>query len=289
MTNKIEFIIPDFLNEGECTYFLSTFSSYKDIFKDNIEIIGLIGEFPGCCFGTVDNKFNRYKIDEEYLVYLKKKYNNELNTSLYIRMQNNDLLEQDLNDEYSNLILKIFDDKKNYVICKSEMLANYIKINYKRINVILEYQTLPYQHYENILINSKIFENTISKLLNKNIIIELDKKCIPDKKTLFKHKNNESSLFKINVRKNKYYNNYGIDFINKNEQCLIKEELAKYYGSGINKFVLPGSGVYNHAMIENIMDHLYKDEYKVDARKNIYPLLIALKVKEEIEIHNYRL
>ena len=64
------------------------------------------------------------------------------------------------------------------------------------------------------------------------------------------------------------------------------KELAEL---GVNTFILSGLGVYNVAMIENIVDFLYKDEYKMDARIILYRKLLGLKEQKQNAIFQYRL
>ena len=51
--NKINFIVPDFLNVAECVYFLDTFRNHFEILKDNINLLGFSGMFPGNMWNEV--------------------------------------------------------------------------------------------------------------------------------------------------------------------------------------------------------------------------------------------
>lgn len=290
--DKINFIVPDFLNVDECVYLLDTFRSHKEIFKDNIDIVGLSGNFPGSIWNEIDKRFNRYKLSLENLKKLNSKYKS-FEISLYIFFDKKEIKSKDLEDEYSNEIMKIFNDNNNYVICKSSKLKKYIMENYKKINIIDHYEendrsgvyTLIHPNQNR---NTSLFEDKDS---NKYILYP-DTNFIPNKKWLFKHTKKDSVLNKINPKKEVYYskiNSKSFYEVKKDNNFLSYEDLVEYSIKGINKFILSGFGVYNVAMIENIIDYLYKDKYKMDARFQIHAMFFKYKEMECNEIFNYRM
>ena len=291
MVNKINFIIPDFLNVEECTYLLSTFSSYKEVLKDNIEIIGFVGSFPGCVWNKCNKKENRYKLDENTLVNIKKKYNDELQVSLYIIFNNENININELDDVYSNMIIKTCNDKRNYVLCNSKSLKEYIKDQFKKINVIDYYSETNKEDV--FLIVEELNDDLLEKEKDfKSKLIVIPNGDFNNKKNMYKHSLNDSVLNKINPKKYRYFNKT-------NSNSFYERKISKYYisfenmvrlaSNGINTFMLSGLGVYNIAMYENIIDYLYKDEYKVDARIIAYNRLIQYKEQECNAIFNYRL
>ena len=167
--NKINFIIPDFLNVPECVYLLDTFRAHKEIYKDNIDIVGLHGMFVGHSWNIRDKKFEMYTMDYDLLNKIKAKYNNEYNISLFITFDKEDISVKDLEDEYSNKVMEIFNDKKNYVICKSNKLAEYIKETYKNVKIIVDFDENVEHDNEYLLVNPK---------LNRSEIIKNYKNCI---------------------------------------------------------------------------------------------------------------
>lgn len=291
--NKINFIIPDFLNVEECTYLLSTFSSHKEIFKENINILGFVGQFPGCAWNKRNKKFDMYKLKIELINEIKNIYNNEHKTSLFIKFDDENIENLDLEDKYSNDILKIFNNKKNYVICESERLKNYIKEKYTDINIIDEYdKNSSLSNYLIVNPNNNKDGKFLEKISNSKVIIIPDGGVIPERKNFFKHLGKESIMFKINPKKYKYYEKNGLNSFDKilqNENYLTFENLIEYAEKGIDTFIFSGLGVYNLAMYENYIEYIYKDEYKLDAINNVLGKLIKLKEQECIAIHNYEL
>lgn len=288
---KLNLIIPEFLNVEECVYLLDTFREHREIYKEGIEIFGLSGMFPGCRWSEQDKKFDMYSLSIDMLNGIKNKYNNEYNKSLFILFDKEDISVKDLCDEYSNEVIKIFDDKKNYAICKSKRLIDYLKENYHNINII-NYDE-PSEKEFGILNpsenrNKKIFEND-----NKNnFIIIPDGGFIPNRRNLFHHSKKDSVLFKINPKKDKYYSpKNSLSFIEAKEQeeYLTYEDMIEYAKKGINTFMFSGMGVYNIAMYENYIDYIYTDEYKMDASNNMLTKLIKLKEQECNAIYKYEL
>lgn len=290
--NKINFIVPDFLNVAECVYFLDTFRNHFEIFKDNINLLGFSGMFPGNTWNERNKRFDVYKYDIDNIKNLRKKYS-ALNISLFIFFDKEDVSSEDLEDEYANEVISIFDDKKNYVICKSKKLEDYIRENFKNINIIEEYNN------EGVIKDYMIVNpdlNLNEKLFDvngkSNLILFPDCNMIPNKRWMFKHCKRESKLNKINPKYDKYYSNKSLGSfyeIKKDKNYLSYEKLLKYLEKGINTFMLSGFGVYNVAMYENIVDYLFKEEYKKDQRLNLYEFIKILIEQEELAIYNYEL
>ena len=112
--DKINFILPDFLNYDACAYHLSTCRNHPEIFKDNLNIFGFRGMFPGCKWCEKDKKFDVLQLSEQVLRDYRDKYKS-LNTHLFIEFNKEEVKEKEYEDEYCNLILDLFNDKRNYV------------------------------------------------------------------------------------------------------------------------------------------------------------------------------
>ena len=292
--NKTNFIIPDFLNVPECVYLLDTFRAHKEIYKDNIDIIGLHGMFVGHSWNIRDKKFEMYTMDYDLLNKIKAKYNNEYNISLFITFDKEEISVKDLEDEYSNKVMEIFNDKKNYVICKSKRLADYIKETYKNVKVIADFEENSEQDNEYLLVNPKYNRSEFIKNYSnpEKLILIPDGGFIPNRRNLFHHSKKELVMKTINPKKDKYHSNKSaLSFIEiqKQEEYLTFEDLIDYSNFGINTFVFSGIGVYNIAMYLNYIDYIYKEEYKADACNNFLFRLVQMKEQEVKAIHTFEL
>ena len=290
--NKINFIIPDFLNVAGCVYLLDTFRNHFEVYKDEVNLLGFSGMLPGVAWNERDKKFDMYKYKLELLQLLKEKYKS-LRISLFLAFDKEEIDYRDLEDAYTNNIMSIFNDKDNYVICKSKKLANYIQENYKEINIINHFgNEKDFDKY--ILI--KETENSNKSLFEldriNRFILYADGNMIPNKNWLFHHKKNDSKLNRINPKKDKYYTSkpyFSFYEMKKQDNYLSYDKLKEYSKKGINMFMLSGFGVYNIAMYENIVDYLFKEEYKKDQRLYIHECNKILIEQEERAIHNYEM
>lgn len=281
--DKINFILPDFLNYDACAYHLSTCRNHPEAFKDNLNVFGFRGSFPGSRWCEKDKKFDKFQLSLQELRDLKEKYKS-LNTHLFIEFNKEEIKERDLDDEYSNLIVDIFDDKNNYVYCKNKMLSDYIKEKYHQINVVGDYDN-------NLSVDNKLtlvnpLHNKDKDLFNNtkyNLLIYPDGGFIRERRWMFKHTIKDSTLQPINPKKDRYYSDsHSISFyqMKQEETYLSWGDVIKYKEKGINYFILSGSGIYNIAGAINLVDFIYKDEYKADGRLNHFSLLIETKKNE---------
>lgn len=288
MKNKrINFIIPDFVNMVECVYLLDTFENHNEVFKEKINILGLSGKFNGCAWNNKD-KSDIYKLEIDVVKTMKQKYNDEYKTSLFIFFDKEEVSNKDLDDEYCNELIKIFDNKYNFVICKSVKLSNYIKEKCKNITVLTEAESSVY--------NLKLFSNVNINELNdeqkRKMIIIADGGQIPNKKFMFKHTKKDSVLNRLNPKKEKYYTNRtNLSFyrLKDTDDYLNYDDILKLNKEGINYFMLSGFGMYNFAMIENIIDFLIKDDHRMDQRISINTYIFRELELECNAIFNYRL
>ena len=256
-------VIPDFLNVQESTYFITTFREHREIFNDNIIIKGLLGSFQFSNWNKDNKQYRKYAklFGLDTLYKLSDKYKS-LNLSLYIVFDKEKISNKDLNDEYCNSLMKVFNDSRNYVIVSSDILSNYIKETYSNINVI---------NYNNIDDNLVIIDNNI-----------------PDRTFTFKHNKNDVKLDKIDVKKNLYYNKNGIKDYYEIDTNSYYESL-KDYDDNKDTFIIKGLGVYNIASYINVINYLYKEEYRYDALIQIVNGILIYKKHEVNAIMNYRL
>ena len=130
-----------------------------------------------------------------------------------------------------------------------------------------------------------------SKGKNK-FIIYADGNMIGDRTWMFKHSINDSKLLRIDPKKNSYYNkknNTSFYEMKQSNSYFNYEKLCEYSENGINYFMLSGVGVYNIAAINNIIDTIFKDEYKQDIRTRLFQLLYNLKERECISVFSYEI
>lgn len=289
--NKINFIIPDFMNGGGSIYLLDTFRSHKEIFKDNVNILGFIGQFNGCAWNKKNKAFDVYRLNFERLKNLKNAYK-KVNVLLVILFDKEEITMRDLDDEYSNKVMEIFNDSNIYVLCKSKKLITHIRKNYTNIKIIDYYETDLQADY--ILVDP-IFNknNSLFNFCNKSKLIMIpDAGCIPNKKNLFHHSKKEGVLCKLNTKREKYYsskNENSFFQIKKNPNYLTYDNLIEYSKKGINTFLLSGLGVYNYAMYENIVDYLFKDDSKKDQIIKLSKYMTEYIQLEMKEVYSYRL
>lgn len=290
--NKINFIIPDFLNVKECLYFLGAFQNHFEIYKDEVNLIGFSGMFPGLSWNKRNKIFEMYKYRIDILENVKNKYKS-LKISLFIFFDKEEISTKDLEDEYANKVMSIFNDKNNYVVCKSNRLANYIRENYKEIKVI-EYLEGNSKDSEYLIVepSENVNENLFDLKVKNKLIMYPDGGYIPNRSWLFKHSKKDSVLNKIDPKKDKYFTSKSyLSFyeIKHQDSYLSYDKLIEYSEKGIKNFILSGFGVYNIAMIENIVDYLFKEEYKKDQRLYIHECNKILIEQEERAIHNYEM
>jgi len=103
--------------------------------NDDLNLYGTTIMFNGCIWNNnySETKNKRLSIEE-----LKKfsEYLNKYNFNIFIIFDRKDITKEELDDEYSRNILKIFSNNKNMIYVKNKLLYYLIKYKYKRLKLI---------------------------------------------------------------------------------------------------------------------------------------------------------
>ena len=157
--------VPDFLN-GFKVY--ETFFELKkenpEIFNPDIEIEAIFGCFPnavwnggGFSFGPC---FTYTQMDKIRAFY------NEKNIPLRLTFTNPALEEQDLYDNYCNVIASIFHNELNEVLVSTDLMFKYIKTNYPKFKIVRS--IIGRSEGEPYLIHKDYKRTVLSRAENKN-------------------------------------------------------------------------------------------------------------------------
>ena len=109
---------------------LKEIKNNKNILKDNVEIGSLYDSPPAIWNGGRGAFGNSWESWPEKALIDMKKHIEAYDIPIRFTFTNCLLEDKHLNDEYCNLLLKIFSDGKNEIICNSPILENYIRNTY---------------------------------------------------------------------------------------------------------------------------------------------------------------
>ena len=114
---------------------------------------------------------------------------------------------------------------------------------------------------------------------------------IPNKKFMFKHQKNFFDLTNFNPKKDNYYSKNNLTFfeMKKDKNYLDKESIVSCVREGVDTFILSGFGMYNFGMLENVIDFIIKEDYKMDQRISLVNFIFREAEIECNEIFNFRL
>lgn len=258
----------------------------KELAMDNIKIGSFYGS-PNAIWngGRVLNS-PKIPIDD-----LKKMSIFYYNKDIPIRFTfTNPLIEEKhLDDKYGNIILQIFDNDKNEILCNTECLENYIKSRY----------------------NYKLISSTTKCLKDKNAIQkEIDKNQYRLVVLDYNHNNDFDFIEQLNnrnklevlcnpvcdpncSRRTSHYIYLGKTQLNgfdefpfvcknscrlfyeaaKNTAFISKENINKYLDLGINNFKLEGRTAYNYDLLEILIYYLVKPEFSLEVRERVINIL----------------
>ena len=135
--NIAYFMLPGFVEHYEIykrmNYFLA---EYPDAKKSNVEIYCYYGNIPFCTWdgGRIFTKYHPLTVEE--IQEIQNYYNNILKSKIRLVFTNNLLKEEHLYEKYNNLSLQIFDNNNNEIVLNSNILENYLNINYPNYKLI---------------------------------------------------------------------------------------------------------------------------------------------------------
>lgn len=159
---KIFFSLPDFYNNYSHILNLVYFKSqYPGYFRENCVIDSAYGTFPGCTWNGGRTQFGGCNLDNIKATF---KGLNEAGISVRLTFTNKYIVEEDLHDAYCNAVLAnavISTSEtgvRNGVNANSDIIADYIKTNYKDLYLINS-TTRPVKTIEEI---NKLSEDTLT-------------------------------------------------------------------------------------------------------------------------------
>lgn len=130
---KIKFVLPDILYSFFINIDILNLQKTKpEYFIDDYEISSVYGCFPYSVWALGNDK--KYLSEQNIKKYISLYQKFGISISYLFDCEN--ITKEELSDTFSNLLLKLAHDKKNSVIVKSDLLANYIKKNYPKYKII---------------------------------------------------------------------------------------------------------------------------------------------------------
>lgn len=130
---KIKFILPDILYSFFINIDIISLQKTKpEYFIDDYEISSVYGCFPFSIWSLEPNK--KYISEQNLKKYIGFYKKSGISINYLFDVEN--ITCEELNDTFSNLLLKLAHDRKNSVIVKSDLLIKYIKKNYPKYKII---------------------------------------------------------------------------------------------------------------------------------------------------------
>ena len=259
--------------------FLKLYQENKIFFKDNVKI-GAIYDSPFCIWNG--GRFSQRIMMQQELNEVKEMMET-YNIPVRFTFTNTLIEEKHLNDVYGNMLLEIFNNGNNEIICNKDVLEQYIRNRYKN-------------NYKYISSTTKRLNNKddqIQELQKDYYLIVLDYDYNKDFKFLEQIKNKEKCELLCNPvcidncpkRKQHYdivsdsqlnYNHIKIDcpyqynLFNDSihrKNFISNQDINKYIDLGFKHFKLEGRDTPDLNLIEILIYYLIKDEYALTVRQ----------------------
>ncbi len=274
---KINISLPNFHNQVFLNLcFITLQENNKSVFKNNFEISSAEGCFPYSIWSSVREQRYITKHDMETTLSIYSKHNINVN---YI-FDNNSISKEDLNDNFSNLMLKSAHKEGNGIYVKSDILFDYIKKKYPHFKLIKIADENDFQQ-KDILISDK-YNNILRKndiKFKENAYITLNPLCPSDCRHYENHKK---------YLEQEQLNYYGVsdvyvcplkrDFnfydLKNNPNFISEERMQSYIKAGFSHFRIDfpyieksidiNYGIYD--TIESYIYYLIKPEYRDEIR-----------------------
>ncbi len=280
--NKINFSLPDFFYNFKLNkIFIELNQKYPQYFYDNFVISSVYGEFPYSIWGL--RKAKKYLSKELILKILK--YFSDRKISVHFSFENMLLEEKHLNDTFSNMCLKLANDKRNAVILNSLILRDYIKAKYSKFSIITDFNAgIAADIYS---INDSVFDsNCIEQSGRKKYQVILNNPCLDEcglKDIHIKYLSAEQ----INFNKNYPYfpceaeYNCSFETIQGRKNFISSEKLkTKYIEKGFNNFKISSEGLMYTLQKEYSLDDILKS-YLYYMIKPEFEEIVRVKVAQE--------
>lgn len=282
--NKINFILPGFLNISRNEILINIYENYCHITMDNSCIHSFYGNFPSCVWNG-----GRLCLGERYTKKQIKKikvFHNKKEIRIALTMTNLCLDESHLSNRYANAILKIFHDGYNEVLVSIPILENYIRKNFSKFKInksitsrenplkrLGEYNLslIPSQHSNNV-----DYINRIPQQYKNKIEVLCNDPCITNCKYKYIHYEElcQLQLGKYHLKTTDVYGNcrqmsgrfYDVLLNQRSEKLFLgPKQLQRYVNEyNIKYFKINGREKYSVAGYENIAEFCIKEVYKYD-------------------------
>lgn len=259
--------------------FITLQKNNKSVFKNGYRITNVDGYFPYSIWSI--DRDNRYVTQRDMETTLRLYSQNNINVNLIF--DNSTICKKDLNDKFSNIILKSAHKEGNGIYVKSNILYEYIKEKYPLYN-LFKYATPEEFNQKNILIIDK-YNNQIKKndvKYKENAIITLNPLCPAECKHYEEHRKyiemeqinyyRVSDIYVCPLKKN--FNFYDLK---SHSNFITAEKMKDYIKAGFSNFRIEfptmeksvdiNYGVYD--AIESFIYYLIKPEYQQEIRHMI--------------------
>lgn len=277
---KIKISLPKFfkfacLNE----FFILLQENQKQVFNDNFEITSAEGCFPCSIWSLERDQIYTAKSEMECVIDM---YSNH-NIPIYYIFDNDCLSEDDLSDNFSNLMLKLAHREGNGIYVKSDILYKYIKTNFPLYKLIRIAIPKDFNRKEIAIIDKYNNSFDESKIKNKkSTYITLNPICSSECKHYDAHRiywgneqinfTNITDIYICHLKKD-------FDFYNStnNPNFISMERMKKYIDDGFENFRIYSPAFANNigiiynicSAIESYIYYLIKPEYQQEIRLQI--------------------
>lgn len=265
---------------------LQNFKMHPETFKDNIEIGSVYGS-PGNCIWNGGRLILGSNFSKEELEMIRDTING---FDVPVRFTFTNLLieEKHLNDAYCNIVLEVFGNGKNEIICNSEILENYIRSEYgdnykyissttKRLSNKEEQLKELEKDYHLIVLDydyNKDFEFLKSISNKEKCEILCNPICVANCKARKEHYlqisqgqlnfDNRTSLFC------KYAKVDSLWGAMQQKNFISADDINDYLEMGFSNFKLEGRTMTVPNYIDVIIHYLIKDEYQLAVREQLF-------------------
>lgn len=257
--------------------FISVIESNIYALKDGIKIASVYGCFPPAIWNggrRVSGFCSVERVRQEIVFFNSKEI------SCRYTFTNTEITEKHLSDQYGNLLLEIANDKRNGVIVYSNVLEDYIRVNYPNyemissttkciedINefeeecqrsydfVVLDYnlnhdkrlESIHHPEKVEILVNAYCKDYCNERFLHYKALSESQIKCT-EKSTFHSCPFSTDSFYTVMENRKSFVTS--------------KEIIERFYPIGIRNFKIEGRTNNVYDVLESYIYYLVRDEYK---------------------------
>ena len=270
--------------------FLPLYQEHREYFYDWCEISSIYGSPADCLWGGgragfgSDNPEEVLKLTEEYGISARLTFSNSL------------LQKEHLSDKKCNILCKMFEEtgeKRNGVIVHSDLLLEYLKINYPKLyfvssttKVLTDYHEFlkevkkkDFQYVVPDFRLNKMFDklNTLSDQGKDKIEFLCNECCwfgCKDRKQCYEtvsRKNLGEKIPDHNCKAPDAKEGYRFSKAMKNPGFISVEDIKNtYLPMGFTNFKIEGRGLGSALVLEFLLYYMVKPEYQIHVREGIY-------------------